>query len=237
LGRNYFPNYGVQTQFTTGTTNAVNGACGTANGLSFSALPSANLCSAGTASAVGEPYTAGSYGWAWSCNGEYGGTNASCSATATGTPTCATRLSSLVSLWPGNDNANDVGPGGNNGTLENGVTYALGEVGDAFNFSTNSSTADEYVLIGQPVPPTSDPERHYDVRLDLPTALPANDAAAPSGSLPAASMTATSQARRFTSMAAPTRMEARITYLRATSASTSVTERTGMSRTRRRRCL
>jgi len=173
---NYFPNYGVQTQFTTGTTNAVNGACGTANGLSFSALPSANLCSAGTASAVGEPYTAGSYGWAWSCNGEYGGTNASCSATATGTPTCATRLSSLVSLWPGNDNANDVGPGGNNGTLENGVTYALGEVGDAFNFSTNSSTADEYVLIGQPVPTNLQIQNAITMSAWIyPTALPAND--------------------------------------------------------------
>jgi hypothetical protein len=140
-------NYGVETTFTTGTTAAVNGACGSANGGSFSAAPSANLCSAGTASAITEPLS-GTYSWAWSCNGQYGGTNASCSATVTGAPACLAQPASLVSLWPGNDNANDVGPGGYNGTLENGVTYALGEVGDAFSFSGS----DQYVLIGQPVP-------------------------------------------------------------------------------------
>jgi hypothetical protein len=142
----------VFSEFTTGTTAAVNGACGSSNGLSFSAPPAANLCSMGTASAVTEPLTGGNYGWAWTCNGQYTGTNASCSATVTGAPACTTQLSSLVSLWPGNDNANDVGPGGNNGTLENSVTYSLGEVGDAFNLSTNSSSADEYVFMGEPVP-------------------------------------------------------------------------------------
>jgi hypothetical protein len=149
---NYFGSYGVQTQFTTGTTSAVNGACGNANGLSFSEAPSTNLCSAGTASTLTAPYNSGTYGWAWSCGGEYGGTSASCSATASGTPACVAQPSSLVSLWPGNDNANDVGPGINNGTLENGVTYGLGEVGDGFNLSKNSSAADEYVLMGEPVP-------------------------------------------------------------------------------------
>ena len=43
---------------------------------------------------------------------------------------------------------NDVGPGSNNGTLENGVTYGLGEIGDAFSLSGSN----QYVLIGQPVP-------------------------------------------------------------------------------------
>jgi hypothetical protein len=144
---NYEGNYGIQTTFTTGTTAAVNGACGTANGLSFSSVPTANLCSAGTATAVTNPGS-----WTWSCNGEYTGTNASCSATVTGTPACVAQPSSLVSLWPGNNSANDVGPGGNNGTLQNGVAYALGEVGDAFNLQGNSGNLDEYVLIGQPVP-------------------------------------------------------------------------------------
>jgi len=145
---NYESQYGVETTFTTGTTAAVNGACGSANGLSFSSLPTANLCSAGTASAVTNPGS-----WTWTCNGQYGGTNASCSATVTGIPACAApQASALVSLWPGNNSAVDVGPGGNNGTLQNGVTYALGEVGDAFNLGGNSGNLDEYVLIGQPVP-------------------------------------------------------------------------------------
>ncbi len=59
-----------------------------------------------------------------------------------------TQPSSLVALWPGNNNATDYGPNGYNGTLENGVTYGLGEVGDAFSLSGNN----QYVLIGQPVP-------------------------------------------------------------------------------------
>jgi hypothetical protein len=143
---NYESQYGVETTFTTGTTAAVNGACGTANGQSFSSPPTANLCTAtgGIASAITN--VAGA--WSWTCNGEYGGTNAPCSATITGTPACFAQPSSLVSLWPGNNNANDVGPGGNNGTLENGVTYALGEAGDAFSFNGSN----QYVLIGQPVP-------------------------------------------------------------------------------------
>jgi hypothetical protein len=53
----------------------------------------------------------------------------------------------LVSWWPGNDNANDLF-GGNNGMLENGTGFGLGEVADAFSLNGNN----QYVLIGQPVP-------------------------------------------------------------------------------------
>jgi hypothetical protein len=169
IAGNYESQYGVETTFTTGTTAAVNGACGSANGGSFSAAPSANLCSAGTASAITEPLSGGNYSWAWSCNGQYGGTNASCSATVTGAPACLAQPASLVSLWPGNDNANDVGPNGYNGTLENGVTYALGEVGDAF--SLNGS--DQYVLIGQPVPTNLQIQNHITLQAWIyPTILP-----------------------------------------------------------------
>jgi hypothetical protein len=149
IAGNYEGNYGVQTTFTTGTTAAVNGACGTANGGSFSSAPSANLCSAGTASAVTNPGS-----WTWTCNGQYTGTNASCSATVTGTLACTSpQPSSLQGLWSGNNSPNDSGPNGYNGTLENGVTYGLGEVGDAFSFQTNAAgNLDQYVLIGQPVP-------------------------------------------------------------------------------------
>jgi len=68
----------VYSEFTTGTAAAVDGACGTANGGTFSAPPpAANLCSAGIASAVTNPGS-----WTWTCNGYYGGANASCSAAA-----------------------------------------------------------------------------------------------------------------------------------------------------------
>ncbi len=134
--------YGVVSTFTTNTPATVNGACGSANGQSFSAAPAANLCSAGTASSITNPGS-----WTWTCNGEYGGTNASCSANVTLLNACSPQPSGLVSWWPGNDNANDI-VGGNNGTPENGASFALGEVGDAFSLNG----ADQYVLIGEPVP-------------------------------------------------------------------------------------
>ena len=55
---------------------AVNGACGSSNGGSLTSAPTANLCTAGTASTV-----SGSGPWSWSCAGSNGGTTATCSAT------------------------------------------------------------------------------------------------------------------------------------------------------------
>lgn len=55
----------------------VNGACGSANGTTVSSAPSANLCTAGTASSL-----TGSGPWTWSCGGSNGGASASCSASA-----------------------------------------------------------------------------------------------------------------------------------------------------------
>ena len=60
---------------------------------------------------------------------------------------CSAQQAGLVSWWPGNNNANDL-IGGNNGTLENGAGFGLGEVDDAFSLNGNN----QYVLIGQPVP-------------------------------------------------------------------------------------
>jgi hypothetical protein len=51
----------------------VNGACGAANGTTATVAPSANLCSAGTASAV-----TGAGPWTWQCTGSNGGTTSSC---------------------------------------------------------------------------------------------------------------------------------------------------------------
>ena len=51
------------------------GVCGASYNLAFSIAPTANLCSAGAASAV-----TGSGPWDWICNGLYGGATATCSA-------------------------------------------------------------------------------------------------------------------------------------------------------------
>ncbi|MDD4409044.1 MAG: prepilin-type N-terminal cleavage/methylation domain-containing protein [Candidatus Pacebacteria bacterium] len=53
----------------------VNGSCGSANNSATLVAPTENLCSAGDATEV-----SGTGPWTWSCNGQYSGTNASCSA-------------------------------------------------------------------------------------------------------------------------------------------------------------
>jgi hypothetical protein len=133
----------VYSTFTTGTTAAVAGVCGTANGQTFSAPPTANLCSTGTAWGLNN--TGGSF--TWSCAGEYGGTTASCSATITPASACYTPATAPVSWWQGDGFATDH-MGNNNGTLEHGAGFALGEVNDAFSFNGSN----QYVLIGEPVP-------------------------------------------------------------------------------------
>jgi hypothetical protein len=72
----------------------VNGACGSSNGGTLTSAPTANLCTAGTASTV-----SGAGPWSWSCAGTSGGSAASCSAvktasTGTGTGTGTTTGSS-----------------------------------------------------------------------------------------------------------------------------------------------
>lgn len=54
---------------------AVDGACGSSGNGLFTAVPTSNLCSTGTASTV-----TGTGPWDWTCNGSNGGSNASCSA-------------------------------------------------------------------------------------------------------------------------------------------------------------
>jgi methionine-rich copper-binding protein CopC len=144
IAGNNLSNYGVEATFTTGSTGAVNGACGSANSGTFSVPPpTANLCSAGTV--TGLTNVAGAL--SWSCSSQDGGTAASCSATVTPAQVCYAQPSGLVSWWKGDDDATDH-MGNSNGTLENGAGFALGEVNDAFSFNGSN----EYVLIGQPVP-------------------------------------------------------------------------------------
>ena len=53
----------------------VTGACGSSNGATLTSTPTANLCSAGTTSAI-----SGAGPWSWTCAGSNGGTTATCSA-------------------------------------------------------------------------------------------------------------------------------------------------------------
>ncbi|MGB7984257.1 MAG: Ig-like domain-containing protein [Terracidiphilus sp.] len=174
IAGNNLSNYGVESTFTTGATGAVNGACGSANGGTFSVPPpTANLCSAG--SVTGLTNAAGAL--SWSCNSQDGGTNASCSAAVTPAQACYPQNPGLVSWWKGDDDATDL-MGHNNGTLENGAGFALGAVNDAFSFNGNN----QYVLIGEPVP--ADLQIQNNITLSAwiyPTAYPTSNGT-PSGS-------------------------------------------------------
>lgn len=71
---------------------AVNGSCGSADGVPVNSVPTTGLCSAGTASAV-----AGSGPWTWSCAGSNGGSTASCQAPTT--PTAADKPGPSLDLF------------------------------------------------------------------------------------------------------------------------------------------
>src|SRR5262249_52033129 len=49
-------------------------------------------------------------------------------------PTCVPPPSGMVSWWPGDGNANDI-MGTNNGSLQNGATFASGKINSAFSFN------------------------------------------------------------------------------------------------------
>ena len=121
---------------------AVNGQCGSANGVTVSSAPATNLCSAGTASAV-----TGNGPWNWSCAGSNGGTTASCSAppaavngscgtangtaasTAPSTGLCSVGLaSSVAGTGPWNWTCN----GSNGGTTASCRAAQAGKLGALF---------------------------------------------------------------------------------------------------------
>ncbi len=73
-------------------------------------------------------------------------------ATPTPTPTptppgCYPPPSGMVSQWKANGTAND-SVGSNNGTLQNGATYAPGISGQAFSFNGSN----QFMLVGDPIP-------------------------------------------------------------------------------------
>src|SRR5206468_12218446 len=59
--------------------------------------------------------------------------------------TCTPPPPNMVAWYQGEGNANDI-QGGNNGTLQNGATFAAGEVGQAFSLDG----VDDQIFIGNP---------------------------------------------------------------------------------------
>jgi hypothetical protein len=65
----------------------------------------------------------------------YAGTN-NVTLSSFGPTVCVTPPPDMISWWPGDGNADDI-RGGNNGTLQDGATFAQGLVDDAFSFNVN----------------------------------------------------------------------------------------------------
>jgi len=141
---NVTTNHSIVATFTLIQSTVVDGACGTSNIGTFSAAPTTNLCTTGTASTI-----IGSGTWYWACTGTNGGTTAICTAfSATASPT-GTLTKTKVFLGAGNDNytVSDSGTTlyGNTGidtvTIAPGVTdVTLDQNIERINFSGASSS-------------------------------------------------------------------------------------------------
>ena len=108
----------------------VNGACGSSNGGNFYSVPTSNLCSSGSASAV-----TGSGPWSWSCISPNlsGGTNASCSANKMSGTLLASALSCKIpsggSICSVNLTWSTTNPQGTSAITANGMTSVSGNSG------------------------------------------------------------------------------------------------------------
>jgi len=130
-------------------TSAVNGACGTANGVASALKPSANLCSAGTASSV-----ASASPWTWSCAGSGGGTTASCSAPNSTAGSGTARVgdasnSSGAAAWQVQSAAFSNTPPA---TPPAGVTLPNGVLALNLNSGTPGSSTQVTITYSQPLP-------------------------------------------------------------------------------------
>lgn len=131
---------------------AVQGSCGSINGIGSSTKPSANLCTQGTPSNV-----SGSGPWNWSCLGSNGGANAQCSAPlqingecgpANGSQSASKPIGGLCRAGKGSDVSGN-GPwywncfGDNGGVVAQCVAYTLvsGQCGPSHNMTTDHAPA------------------------------------------------------------------------------------------------
>lgn len=56
---------------------------------------------------------------------------------------CVPPPANMIGWWPGDNNEDDISGSGNNGTLQNGATFASGKVGQAFSLDG----VNDYILI------------------------------------------------------------------------------------------
>jgi uncharacterized protein (TIGR03437 family) len=77
--------------------------------------------------------------------------------TTTGGGNCIQPPTGMVGWWPGDGNANDI-QGANPGTLQNGATFAAGQVGQAFSFDGT----DDYVSTNLDAQPSAMPNTTWD---------------------------------------------------------------------------
>jgi hypothetical protein len=116
--------------------SAVNGSCGSANGVAVADAPSTNLCNSGSPSSV-----TGTGPWSWTCAGSNGGTGASCSAPVLDGGSSPTVI-------PGNAVVHLTPSQGIPSTLSSNTTYMLGSGTYNNVFSAVPASAMNIQIIG-----------------------------------------------------------------------------------------
>lgn len=137
---NVTENHAIVATFTLIPPVPVNGTCGTSHNGIFSAIPVANLCSAGTVITL-----TGTGSWRWNCAGTSGGTTASCNASIqTYTINC--------NVTGGNGTVTCTSPVGSAGTSTCTITPASGYQVSSFIDNnvdkTGAVAGDSYIISG-----------------------------------------------------------------------------------------
>lgn len=104
-------------------TTGVNGSCGSANGIAASSTPTSNLCNAGASSSVTENIS----NYTWTCNGQNGGSNASCSAPKQGVGSCGTADGQSYASAP------------SNGLCSGGTPSSVSQSGSTYTWTCSGS--------------------------------------------------------------------------------------------------
>ena len=96
----------------------VNGVCGSSHAAKLTVAPTTNFCTAGTATAV-----SGNGHWTWSCNGDNGGTSASCITFMQGKPAIQIPRTGQITCYDAAGTSTACAGTGQDGDIQAGIAW------------------------------------------------------------------------------------------------------------------